>query len=772
MRPWFYRLTMSVLVLAVSRGHAQQCELRVFPGRQFPTPVVEGRAIAADFNADGISDLATLSFQSLLVRRGQLNMGFDLAQVHPVDGARTLSSADLNGDGHVDIAVSVTISGMGRVHIFFNKGDGYFEPGTVVDVRPVLSDLAIADVDNDGDNDIIVTGSSIGDNVVLTNNGKGDFVPTSVIRTGLSSNALSIGDIDNDGDLDVAFVHPGAGRVGLYQNDGYGIYTYLSSIQSGTPRDLALGDVNNDGAIDLVITANSVHVCLGYGNGAFAPAVIYGANMPTRIVLEDFDMDGDLDIGAVVSDCTAGARNHCVLVRYNDGAGVFAISEHPISSVNPRDLAVGDFDGDGRRDLLTTTEYHLYFTINYGGSSGRFASCHRLLSPNWPMDCAIGDLDNDLDLDFAVVNDGLSAVSVINSVGYHAYSPLINYTIGPSSDSVELGDLDNDGDLDIVATFDSGAGDISVLYNAGAGTFSWHAQYSIPGAARAVAIGDVNGDAFPEIAVVSWNTSQLTLWMNDGNGAFTNAVTYSTGNTPIGVRIGDLDADGNNDVVTANGIGTITVFRNLGNGALGPPINFNLGGSGMFPQDIVIGDLNADSLIDVAVTYYSPSAPAYVDVLLNSGMANFPTVARYSTGAGTHSLDIGDINGDGYVDIAAANLVSDNIALLFGRWDGTFESAIYFAAPGGGGSLDIADVDGDLDLDIVSVYSQGVSILFNSGSCRLAGDVNADGFINVTDLLIVIARWGRCPASCPGNINDDAQVNVQDLLLVISNWTQ
>jgi hypothetical protein len=309
---------------------------------------------------------------------------------------------------------------------------------------------------------------------------------------------------------------------------------------------------------------------------------------------------------------------------------------------------------------------------------------------------------------------------------------------GPNTRALAVGDLNGDGYPDIVmANFCCPGGTIStisVLLGTGKGTFEAPVTYSTGGqGAGSVAIGDVNGDGIPDLAVANQIQGDgslggvVSVLLGNGNGTFQSPVSYlSGGGAANSVVIVDVNNDSLADLVVSNrcqspeqcgtGIGQVAVLLGNGNGTFQAPLTYSSGGYNA--DSIAVGDVNGDGIPDVVVANdcgndpsCSGSSDGNVSVLLGNGAGSFLTAVIYdSGGVYPFSVAIGDVNGDGIPDLAVANqcgLANDcslggGAGVLLGNGNGTFQAPVSYNAGGEGGySVAIGDVNGDGRPDLV-----------------------------------------------------------------------
>jgi hypothetical protein len=285
--------------------------------------------------------------------------------------------------------------------------------------------------------------------------------------------------------------------------------------------------------------------------------------------------------------------------------------------INPSAVAAGDVDGDGNIDLLVTGRYGGVLAIfsNAGTATpfgGNETPCNAPAGAG-PNDVAVGDFNRDGRLDAAVASGSNGAVVILlntppapsdGGVDAGAAGCLLVMTselsAGGAVVSVAVADFDGDQKLDVAGLVDTGS--VAVFLGNGDGTFQNPGSYLVPGRfPRQLAAGDFSGDGKPDLAVAVQGADALDLLVGVGNGTFMASTSISTGASsgPVGVVIGDYNHDGLNDVVSANSTGNeIVVFLGVTGGGVGAGYHF---AAGPAPVSIASADVNRDGKPDLVV---------------------------------------------------------------------------------------------------------------------------------------------------------------------------
>lgn len=322
------------------------------------------------------------------------------------------------------------------------------------------------DYDNDGDLDILLTGNTnfTGSFAkIYRNNGSGSFTvdaTASSALAGVYNSSVSWGDYDNDGDLDILLIgNSGAGLISrVYKNNG----SSFSDLAAGLPGvdfgSAAWGDYDNDGDLDILLTGDlgSVNriarVYKNNGNDTFTDinaTALLGVTY-SSVAWGDYDNDGDLDI------LLTGKQNSGVDVAkiYRNDVGSFLDSGVSLQAVSQSSVAWGDYDNDGDLDILLAgakADGQGTSIIYQNNGNGSFADISAALPAFKYGSVAWGDYDNDGKLDI-LSTGGSQIAKVYRNNGSGSFVDSGASLTGVYTGSAVWGDYDNDGDLDILLT--------------------------------------------------------------------------------------------------------------------------------------------------------------------------------------------------------------------------------------------------------------------------------------------------------------------------------
>ncbi len=648
---------------------------------------------------------------------------------------------DIDGDGDLDL---LSVQPDGVVGVYRNTGTGgmVFHAFLTQGTGLTLVSPQTADVDGDGDMDLLI-GDALNSQVLLwKNNGAGTFTFATPVATGVGQiKELRLGDFDADGDLDLAATYPyqaGQPLVRLFANNGTGAFTLLTAFANGsdTAVSLEVGDMNNDGDLDLALLASfpiplappGSHVLTLSNNGSGTFTLGPVLNLPAgagAVRLADFDHDGDLD-------AALGYTNQ-FLVYANNGTGTLGntpVVATILVSSQVFDWQVADVNGDGWTDLLYTS-YYGFLQTGMGcllGGPGLTWSQQRLTTDGFNLAINVrllpGDLDGDGDIDllaycgqrvFQLYNEPVMRLQALQplpnainvSSNPYPYIGLIAWGANQSLNTVAPPPI---------AAFSAQAGGrrAGSTYTGGVGVFTPAVAFR-PGEVVSVSATTANISYPTNIVPPRGLVWQFTMAATGGLGFFSAAASLPTGAAPNGVVAADFNGDGTLDEATSNATGaSVTVRLGTGGGAFAVPGTFALAGT--TPRGLAAGDVDNDGDIDLAVTTGLNSPSVSVRFLINAGNATFALGAGLVIPGNPQEPALADVNADGNLDLLTANFFG-SASIRIGNGAGAFSGSqsIVMATPCT--SVAVGDVDNDGDLDLVAgSYGGGtVGIRLNDG---------------------------------------------------------
>jgi hypothetical protein len=376
--------------------------------------------------------------------------------------------------------------------------------------------------------------------------------------TGNGPQAVVTGDINGDGKPDLTTINYQGNTVSVMLGKGDGTFQAAKTYSTGTgPVSLAVGDINGDGKLDLV-TANlggDLSVLLGNGDGTFGSATSVSlpdggglTQAPLSMAVGDLNGDGKLDL--VVTGQTSYSQQYgffgtygyygpyfrtvyqgYVNVLVGDGKGGFTAGDtQALNSTTPSSVQVGDLNGDGKPDVVTANQDLSSVGVLLGNGDGTLGTETDYNVSGSPTSVAVGDLNGDGKLDVVTANG--ASVSALLGNGDGTFQTAKQSSFGATVESLALADLNGDGNLDVVATNSSG-GKVNALLGKGDGTFSPPVTATVGSDPLAVAAGDFNGDGKPDLAVANAGSANVSVLLNDGTWPAANAPTASVNSVSV-----------------------------------------------------------------------------------------------------------------------------------------------------------------------------------------------------------------------------------------------
>lgn len=337
-----------------------------------------------------------------------------------------------------------------------------------------------------------------------------------------------------------------------------------------------------------------------------------------------------------------------------------------------------------------------------------------------PFSVAVGDFNGDGRPDLVVTNSAANAgngVSVLLGNGDGTFQAHVDYAASSRPTSVAVGDFNKDGTLDLAVT-NCFANTLSVFLGNGDGTFRPRMDYATDINPQWLAVADFNGDGNLDIATANYGPDysggSVSIFLGKGDGSFTSQGAYPAGVNPFGVLVGDFNRDTKVDLAVVNNNGSYGVWILLGNGdgSFQPPVYY---ATGLNPRVGVVADLNSDGNLDLAIANCIENN---VSILLGDGNGHFSTPVNYSVGAYVQTLAGADFDGDGILDLVAANSGSGSVSVLKGNGNGTFQPHADFATGNGPMTVTVSDLNLDRapDLVVTNTSDNTVTVLLNTGT--------------------------------------------------------
>ncbi|MGL2964936.1 beta strand repeat-containing protein, partial [Flavobacterium sp. RSB2_4_14] len=765
----YYGYGVSIFINTSTIGIVSFSAIGKWPTASFPSDVSIG-----DINGDGKPDLAVVSGLNSIISllRNTSTVG-GVSFATKVDfatgsGPNSVSIGDIDGNGKPDLATAnssgSTVSVLRNTSTlstvsFATKVD--FTTGT----NP--TSVSLGDIDGDGKPDLALTNVSSNTVSVLRNTSVSGTVSFAVkvdFATGSLPTSVTIGDIDGDGKPDLAVTNQGINTISVMRNTSIsGTASFAANVgytTGSTPNSVSIGDIDGDGKPDLAVTnaGNNTVSIIGQvppvtvttfspASGAIGSSVTitgtgfdptsaqnivyFGATKATVTAATATSLTVMVPLGATYQNISI--TNLAVnLTGYSakpfivtlDGNIAFANKLDFAAGTNSKSVSIGDIDGDGKADLAVTNRNSATISIYRNTStSGTVSYANKVdfATGDRPNNVRIGDIDGDGKSDLVLVNDSSDTVTVLrntSTIGLVNFAAKNDFITGDNPTSVYIADINGDGKPDLAVT--NGFSDsVSLFRNnstSGIVNFAVKVDFSVGVTPNSVAIGDIDNDGKPDLAIVNSNSSTISILRNTSSIAifsFAVKVDFVTGATAFSVAMGDIDGDGKPDLAVRNG-GGASILRNTSTTGI---ISFaaKVDFTASTAYDLSLGDINGDGKPDLAVFNYSVSTVSVFRNTSTSGTVTFATKVDFPVSSGPFSGSIGDIDGDGKPDIVTVSSFYVSVLRQLDLPQGSLLSSgalctseigqLIFQATSGTGPFTVVYNDGTADRTATGVVS-------------------------------------------------------------------
>ncbi|MES2778198.1 MAG: FG-GAP-like repeat-containing protein [Bacteroidota bacterium] len=607
---------------------------------------------------------------------------------------------------------------------------------------------------------------------IVTLNGSGLFKPKQDLSTGSIPYSSRNTDIDGDGKPDIVVANQSGNSVSVIRNTSVaGVGSFAAKLDFATassPYTVAVGDIDGDGKPDLVVACFFNQKVSVFRNTSTPASISFDTRVDltsgfcTSVAIADYDGDGKPDLAAACH-----SPNNVLVFRNTSpaaGSVSFAAGLSFTPGASPLCIASGDIDGDGKVDLVTANSDGGTISVLRNGSSPgsiNFAPKTDAATGTDPRYCIVGDFDNDGKMDIASANYGSGTVSILRNVsssGSVTFGVKTDLTTPSSPRCLDMGDINGDGKPDIAI----GVNDLQVVTFKNisvAGTINLTEQINTGtgGNSISVTIGDLDGDAKPDLCVTNANASNISFLSQAskspaitsfsplsgivGSSVVITGTAFNTTPSQNIVFFGATKATvtaatatsltvtvpfgSTYQLISVTNLATsLTAFSDkvfnvtlAGGTAFNPKQDFAVG---LNPQSLTSGDLDGDGKPDLAMVNGSASPVTVIRNTSSGGVVSFAPKQDFGSGTQVKTVTIGDLDGDGKPDLAVSSWGSSTVDIYRNT---SVPGNISFAAPVGfyafnfPQSVDIDDLDGDGKPDLaVACGMDRVVILRNISS--------------------------------------------------------
>ena len=719
--------------------------------------------VIRDMNNDGIQDITLSSGSStrvcVLIGDGQRNFSqiyFRMDNSDSVSWAHDLG--DFNKDKIPDIAIADPITST-IVIFLLDRYQNLIRQSEILienDYSPYC--ISTGHLNHDDETDVVVANPETDGITVLLIKFQAIFTNEIIYdqESGKHPNAINAADLNNDNQTDLVVVNSGSDTVEVfinYHNGRFKNTTVYSTGENSYPCYTTFTHFDRNDQLDMAIInyrKNSLSIILNpldeKLNRSFEYFIEPKNSLPNYLAIDDVNDDNWPDVVFTNN----GTNTVGVFLGFNYTR--LSISNQTVNfsaKAFPTDVVIGDFNEDSIWDLVVVCERSGTVEILLGDDNGTFTtiSSHAVTQSCDPMRVVIGKFDNDSHLDLAITCSGAHSLSILFGTGDGRFTRSLDYSTDSSSPVfITSADLNRDGHQDfVVANKDSNS--IGIFMGNGDGSIQKQILYNTSqnSAPVWVAVGDLNNDNIPDLAVANFKGGNIGIYLGYGDGTFHYSMSHSTDNTsnPSSVAIEDFDKDNSVDIAVLNsGTKNIAIFYGYGNGTFSSPIKYSMKRNSVL-KSLIVQDLNDDSILDIAVTNFI-DGNTNVGIFYGLGKRRYLPAKMYTTyyPAEAASMIAKDFNEDGQMDFILSISKRDKVVIMLtGEYEPLGPLTTFPIGPSSSPSaLAISHLNNDerLDIAVVNSGTNDVLILLGDGNGNFIQDKRYSTGVNTLPNSLVV----------------------------------
>src|ERR1700722_20712229 len=628
-----------------------------------------------DLNGDGRLDVIAANGSDLVVFLGKGDGTFKSPLTAALANIEAIAVGDFNQDGKLDLAIGSDTDET-HVQILIGNGDGTFKAPVKYPITLSPDAVATADLNHDGHLDLIVANGFSDTVSVLLGKGDGTFGPKADYQVGRGPYAVTSIDLNGDGYADIATADID-GTTAVLLNNGDGIFintpVYGAAGPVGQAFGISAGPLETGSKPSLAVaTTSGTYILVNNGDGTFKAG--QGYEPPSSsVVLADFDGDGKTDL-AVAGAYVGQGGSPGVSIISGQGGGGFDSNTAYIANTFLTEITLGDFYQDGILDIAAIGSDARPLALVRGEGEGVFAPPVFMRSgpsaPDISVDrfaVAAGDFNGDGKTDLVVVAGPVSprSLQILLGDGQGGFTFHATYVVGSGySAEITLGDFNNDGVTDIAVSYTDG---VKILLGNGDGTFRVTSSFAANGNSIRLVAMDFNGDGKLDLAVANTDTSKVSIYLGAGDGTFLNTANFSVTFKPSSIAAADFNGDGKADLVVgvanrADATGEVQILLGGGDGS------FKVGATTTGFWAPAPADFDGDGNTDLAAV----NSQGFVQMLYGNGDGTFVSGGVTNIGQDTEFLTVADLNGDLAPDLLVPNDGGGEVSILLNRCGGQY----------------------------------------------------------------------------------------------------